>query len=310
MARQNKEKVSRRIDVADGGMVRQRKTVGKNREQLDTNIIYSRRRILSDPTTARTIQKRDPKTIIIENKSLTHGTAVKNFYENKNMQRGEKMYPDAPAWFANNNEAFSIHATLQMQNYKSIENNATRNLYVHIYRHNPMDLSLWNYWGEVPEQFIRNELYNSLDLSKQKQKIINYINRGKLTDEEKKAYCYALTSKNKYKIFGSNTKEAANEIMSKYGKDGYCIMHDRVRNEPEYILFDTGIEKLTSHESKRYKVERQNDTLYVKDDNNSTKYKCLINNIKETFRETTVNRDDGVDPDSVGCCGCFARRRQ
>lgn len=237
------------------------------------------------------IQKRDP-----ENKELpvgeilTHGSAFNPFLiDRKNPGRGNKDKPDSPAWLAEDDEAFSVHATLAMQDYKSIL--SPKPLYVHIYKPtNVINLSSWDYWQYVPEYIYRKETkdVSGQNIDKDKrgidsievEAIKKYSALSTIDESEKKAIVYARLNERK---MSTNTIEAANRIKPHIsGNDGYHIAHDLVLGKPEDILFDSGLGKLGSSDIKTFSVQRDssNTLLEVLDDTPKVKYRYNPSNIR------------------------------
>ena len=228
------------------------------------------------------LQKRDPidKELTV-GEILTHGSAVNPFLiDRKNPMRGTKDKPDGPAWLAENDEAFSVHATLAMQDYGS-KRPGTK-LYVHMYKtREKVGLASWDYWQYVPQCVLKAEgvNFNTQNIDKTKAKDINEkdaIDEAStgpvISDDEKKAIVYAYLQDDE---LSWNSLPAAKRIELKTpGKDGYHIEHDLVLNKPEDILFNSGLDKLDIDKVSTFSVQpsSKKDFLEVLDSGLNAKY--------------------------------------
>ena len=194
------------------------------------------------------VQARDPGTFTLDKDALlTHGSAANVFDIDRKPAKGfsqttDTDKPGGPAWMAQDNEKFSVHATLVTQGYKKLGEDATRSLTVHTYTTGAIDLHRWGEWRQVPEYLYRNleapkDYAPSEDLN--------------LEDREVYAYTYAKEKNNRFKL---NSVEAAHAIKSIAGGDGYHLDKDLVLGQPEEILFEGGLAKLKKAEKREFEV--------------------------------------------------------
>jgi len=194
------------------------------------------------------VQKRDPGTYTLtEDTLLTHGSAanvfdlsfapVTGFSKTSDVDK-----PGAPAWMAQDNEQFSIHATLVMQGYKKLGDTEKKQLTVHTYKTEKIDLHSWDNWGQVPEYLFRKGTTPG-----------DYDDGGKSGDKRDTYGMDYAKSHTGYK-FHWNTKEAAKEIKGIAGGDGYHINEDRVLKQPEEILFEGGMNKIKKDVKREFEV--------------------------------------------------------
>ena len=194
------------------------------------------------------IQKRDPGTYKLDQGALlTHGSAANVFDVDRKPVEGfsqttDTDIPGGPAWMAQDNERFSVHAALVTQKYAELGEKQKKQLTVHTYKTDAMELHSWAEWKQVPEY-----LYRSL----KRPAPSGYSPPKDMEERETYAFEFAKTKGSR---FASNTTEAAQAIKSIARGDGYHLDKDLVRGEPEEILFESGLAKLKRDEKREFEV--------------------------------------------------------
>ena len=194
------------------------------------------------------IQKRDPGTYKLDKGALlTHGSAANVFDVDRKPVQGfsqttDPDLPGGPAWMAQDNERFSVHAALVTQKYAELAEKQKKQLTVHTYKTDAMELHSWAEWKQVPEY-----LYRSL----KRPAPSGYVPPKDLDERETYAFEFAKKGGSR---FASNTTEAAQAIKSIARGDGYHLDKDLVRGEPEEILFEPGLAKLKRDEKREFEV--------------------------------------------------------
>jgi len=194
------------------------------------------------------VQKKDPGTYKLKTDTLlTHGSAANIFDLSFSPVPGfaktnDVNKPGGPAWMAQDNEKFSIHATLVMQGYSGLGDSAKKQLTVHTYKTDEIYLSSWDNWPQVPEYLFRKGTTPG-----------DYDDTGKSGDTRDK-YGMDYAEKHESYKFHWNTKEAANAIKGIAGGDGYHIDKDLVLKEPEEILFEAGLNKIKKDVKREFEV--------------------------------------------------------
>ena len=282
-ARQNKEKVSRRID---GG-----RNTSSNRVFPKMNTMI--------------IQKQNPiSTTISIGNTLTHGTSRDSFDPRKKIlsfgASNNPQKPSPPAWFTrDNNISFNLHVVAVKKDYTSLQPHTTKEIYVYSYNIiQQLDLKKWDNWGAALEWIYRvqnkakdivyYDILNSQNrepqsILKQAQHNVLYrrgmlfakkpedktdktswdiqLERGKINSEitsELKDEIYTLVERMgkldvasyDYACLCDNSLSTNGIYAAEAIKDtndtpqGYIISHDLVRNEEEIVLFDAGMDQI------------------------------------------------------------------
>lgn len=294
-AKQNKEKVSRRIEGS--------KNTNSNRLFLTQNRMI--------------IQKQNPsQTTIPPGNVLTHGTSCASFDSQKKIlsfgASNNERKPSPPAWFTrNNNISFNLHVVALKRDYTSLQPKAAKEIYVYSYRNNQqLQLYTWNDWQSALEWIYRTQnkakdiVYHDISNSrydepqsilKQAQHNVLYrrnmlftvkpwgktdktswdiqLERGNIDDKiisELKDEIYTLANRRGKLATASydyacqyDEKLSTNGIYAAEAikntnttPQGYIISHDLVRKEEEIVLFDAG---LIDHFSQDTFIARKNE---------------------------------------------------
>lgn len=220
------------------------------------------------------IQKRDPYHRTMKNSDLlSHGTDTSRFLIDRNdPQKGSQNIPNEPAWFAINKKSedtevgtrrrydFNIHAALmKMKVNGTLPTELYKTAIIHIYEYNPnpiLRLAAWKEWPHAAEYIFRQQaqadfsLYYKLiqTLATDLTELAGYFAQAQevyrsLTIDEREENVMEYYRRNNYN-FTKNRTEPAIALKNYISDDGYLNETDVVRNEPEVVLFQKGLQKL------------------------------------------------------------------